>query len=135
MDGELRPATNPALNVNARVMQFDDPPHYRESKPCISGLASIATPETAKDKVPFLLRDARTSIQHPHRAALLYNKFHHRSRRGVFDGVLCKISDRALHHLRIAFNPYRLACAEERDFPTLLERQGGDGLGPFRGDT
>src|SRR5258706_13585861 len=100
LDGELRAPRDPILNGDSCcAMQFDDPSYNRKPKSCTSGLAAIATPETAKNKILFLLRYARTPIPHPHRAVFLYNKLNDRSRRGVLNGVLCKIADCALHHL------------------------------------
>src|SRR6476660_8734152 len=93
MDGELRAPRDPILDGDGCAVQFDDPSYNRKPKSCTSGLAAIATPETAKNQILFLLRYARTSIPHPHRAVLLYNKLNDRSRRGVLDGVLCKIAD------------------------------------------
>ncbi len=55
MDRELRAATDPVLNGDGCAMQFDDALHNRKPKSCTSRLATIATPETAKNKIPFLL--------------------------------------------------------------------------------
>ena len=46
----------------------------------------------------------------------------------MFDSILRKIADGALHHFGIAFDPYRLARPKQRDLSSLLKCQRGSVL-------
>jgi len=105
-------------------MQFGNALHDRKPKSCTPLFVTIAPPEAAKNEFPLPIRNAGTSIPHLHCTVFFNDELDGRTPSGVFDGILCKIADGTLHHLGIAFDPYRFAHAKQCNLSSLLKSQG-----------
>src|SRR6201999_2661246 len=74
MQGKLRAAHRPVLDLNRRAVQFGNAMHDREAEPGASLPAAIAAPEAAENQLALLLRNSRTVIADGHRSVFLYGE-------------------------------------------------------------